>query len=138
MADTFLLEIITPTGVVLSKEVSEVTAPGTLGEFGVLKDHLEFMTTLAQGKLGYRDGASSKKTLMAVGSGFAEVLPDKTTILVETAISADDIDITEAKKELEKVEKTLEGMDDDNPEVQGLETKRLLARTKVDLMSEIK
>ena len=56
MADTFLLEIVTPTQLVLSKQVEEMTAPGSEGEFGVLTGHAPLLTILKPGKLNYKIG----------------------------------------------------------------------------------
>ena len=51
MADTFLLEIVTPSRLFLSEQVEEMTAPGSEGEFGVLAGHAPFLTTLNPGEL---------------------------------------------------------------------------------------
>src|SRR4030067_1347366 len=83
MAETILLEIITPLRKLLSREVDEVTAPGRDGDFGVLAGHTPFLTTLRPGEIVYRKG--SETGVLAVSAGYAEVLPDKTTILVDGA-----------------------------------------------------
>ncbi len=132
MADTFLLEIVTPMGLALSQQVEEVTAPGELGEFGVLKLHTEFLTTLVPGKLSYKTGGSSKTDLV-VGAGFAEILPEKTTILVDTTIKPEDIDLAEAKTALDKATEALEGVGEEDPDFKGLESARLLAQTQIDI-----
>ena len=56
-ATSFRLRIVTPERLLLDEEVEEVTAPGAAGEFGVLPDHITFLTTLAPGRLIYRIGA---------------------------------------------------------------------------------
>ncbi len=93
---------------VLSEEVDEVTAPGVEGEFGVLPGHIPFMTALKIGEIMYRQG--SLKRYMAVTWGFAEVLPDKVTIMSETAQLADEIDIARAMAEKERAEAQLRRM----------------------------
>jgi len=105
MADTFLLEIVTPSRKLLSKEVSELIAPGYLGEFGVLPGHTEFLTVLRPGEMTYKMGSETES--YAVGRGYAEVLPDKTTVLVDTAESRAEIDLGEAKKTLAEAEEAL-------------------------------
>ena len=105
MADTFLLEIVTPYRRLLSTEVSEVTAPGAEGEFGVLAGHAAYLTLIKPGEISYKKGADSG--LFAVGSGYAEVLPDKTTILVESAETASEIDVEKAKATLAASEESL-------------------------------
>ncbi len=108
MKGKILLEVVTPQRMVLSEEVDEVTAPGVEGEFGVLPGHIPFMTALKIGEIMYRQG--SLKRYMAVTWGFAEVLPDKVTIMSETAQLADEIDIARAMAEKERAEAQLRKM----------------------------
>lgn len=82
MANTFLLEIVTPTQLVLSEQVDFMTATGSEGEFGVLPGHAPFLTTLKPGELSYKIGNDT--TRLAIGIGYAEVGPEKVTILAET------------------------------------------------------
>ncbi|MBI3399583.1 MAG: ATP synthase F1 subunit epsilon [Deltaproteobacteria bacterium] len=82
MANTFLLEIVTPTQLVLSEQVDFMTAPGSEGEFGVLAGHAPFLTTLKPGKLNYKIGNDT--TRLSIGIGYAEVGHEKVTILAET------------------------------------------------------
>ncbi|MBI5232759.1 MAG: ATP synthase F1 subunit epsilon [Deltaproteobacteria bacterium] len=113
MAETFLLEIATPSKLIFSDNVEMVTAPGSEGEFGVLRDHTEFLTTLKAGCLVYKkDGID---TPMAVSRGYGAVTPQKTTILVESAEYASDIDMESAEESLSEAEETLKGIKDDDP-----------------------
>jgi F-type H+-transporting ATPase subunit epsilon len=89
------LEIVTPAGVVLREQVDEVEAPGVEGHFGVLPGHRPFMSQLRAGELRYRVGKQNQ--YVAVHWGFAEVLPNKVTVLVETAELAEDIDLQRAE-----------------------------------------
>ncbi|MBI5875407.1 MAG: ATP synthase F1 subunit epsilon [Deltaproteobacteria bacterium] len=82
MANTFLLEIVTPTKLVLSEQVDFMTATGTEGEFGVLPGHAPFLTTLKPGELSYKIGNNT--TRLSIGIGYAEVGAEKVTILAET------------------------------------------------------
>ncbi|MBI3755429.1 MAG: ATP synthase F1 subunit epsilon [Deltaproteobacteria bacterium] len=82
MANTFLLEIVTPTKLVLSEQVDFMTATGTEGEFGVLPGHAPFLTTLKPGELTYKIGNDTAR--LTIGIGYAEVGPEKVTILAET------------------------------------------------------
>lgn len=87
MADSFLLEIVTPTQVVLSEQVDEMTAPGGEGEFGVLAGHALLLAALKPGELRYKIGKDTKRFI--IGLGYAEVGPAKVTILTETLSSKD-------------------------------------------------
>ena len=82
MTNTFLLEIVTPTQIVLSEQVDEVTAPGSDGEFGVLTGHAPLLTILKPGKLSYKIGKDKRH--ITIGAGYAEAGPDRVIILAET------------------------------------------------------
>ncbi len=84
MADKLFLEVVTPEKAVVSEEVEIVVAPGSEGEFGALKGHTTFLTSLKKGTVRYKDTAG-KENYLTISGGFAEVLPDKVTILAESA-----------------------------------------------------
>ena len=83
MAEKIKLELVTPYKRVLSEEVDEVTAPGSIGEFGVLPDHTSLLTTLKVGDLSYKQDGETFH--VAVNWGYVEVEDDVMTVLVETA-----------------------------------------------------
>jgi F-type H+-transporting ATPase subunit epsilon len=105
MADKIRLRVVTPSRMLLDEDVDEVTAPGELGEFGVLPNHIAFLTTLVPGELSYKQG-SSKKTL-AVSGGYAEVLDNVMTVLAPAAEFADEIDSARAQRAKEQAEKLM-------------------------------
>ena len=105
MADKIRLRVVTPTRLVLDEDVDEVTAHGELGEFGVLPNHIAFLSTLVAGELTYKQGAT-KKTL-AVGGGYAEVLDNVMTVLAPSAEFAGEIDVARAQRAKERAEKQL-------------------------------
>jgi len=105
MADKIRLRVVTPTRLVLDEDVDEVTAHGELGEFGVLPDHIAFLSTLVAGELTYKQGAT-KRTL-AVGGGYAEVLDNVMTVLAPAAEFASEIDVARAQRAKERAEKQL-------------------------------
>src|SRR3990172_11492133 len=96
MAETILLEIVTPDRLVLSEEVDDVTAPGIEGEFGVLPGHTPFLTTLKIGEVSYKKENMTK--YIAVSWGYAEVVPSQVTILAEAAEVAEEIDTKRAEE----------------------------------------
>ena len=95
LPDHLTLEIVTPDHSVVSEQVDEVQIPGAEGSFGVLPGHTPLLATLQVGELWYRRGQDT--SYVAVSFGFAEVLPDRVTILAQIAESADQIDITRAE-----------------------------------------
>jgi F-type H+-transporting ATPase subunit epsilon len=107
MAKELFLEVVTPQKAIVSEEIESVVAPGSDGEFGVLKGHTTFLTSLKVGTIRYKD-ASGKDRYLFVNGGFAEVLPEKVTILAESAERRRDIDVERAKKAKERAQKRLE------------------------------
>ena len=106
MASTIRLEIVTPDKLVLSQDVEYVGVPGLMGQFGVLKNHIPFLSALAIGSLYYR--TEGKIHYVFLSGGFADVTRDKLTILAESAERAEEIDIARAKKAREKAEQRLQ------------------------------
>jgi F-type H+-transporting ATPase subunit epsilon len=106
MADTFQLEIVTPEKKVVETAAEEVQIPGKNGYLGVMPGHAPLITELAVGEIKYREPGSSEQ-LLAVAWGFAEVLPDKVTILAETAERPSEIDADRARKAKERAEQRL-------------------------------
>jgi F-type H+-transporting ATPase subunit epsilon len=100
-----LFEVVTPERQVLSVEVDEITAPGALGYFGVLPGHTPFLTTLGMGEVGYRIG--DQWHYLAITWGYAEVLPNKVTLLTQTAEMAEEIDLERAERAKRRAEERL-------------------------------
>ena len=106
MAGNIKLEVVTPEKSVVSEDVKMIIAPGSLGEFGVLIGHTPFLSTLKVGSLRYMD-ANNTERYVFISGGFAEALPDKVTVLAESAERRRDIDIQRAKTSLERAQKRL-------------------------------
>lgn len=105
MASKLLLEIVTPDRKVLSQEVEYIGCPGIEGEFGVLPNHIPFLSALGVGNLYYKDGGRSHYVF--ISGGFAEVGKNKVTILAEVAEKAVEIDLDRARKAEEKAKARL-------------------------------
>ncbi len=105
MENKLKLDIVTPYGLVLSEDIDEVSLTGSEGEFGVLPGHVPFITTLNIGMLIYKKGSESG--IIFVNSGYAEVLPDKVTILAESAERSEDINIERALSAKNRAEERL-------------------------------
>ncbi|MBS1850003.1 MAG: F0F1 ATP synthase subunit epsilon [Acidobacteria bacterium] len=106
MADTFQLEIVTPEKMVVKDVAEEVQIPGKNGYLGVLPGHAPLITELAVGEITYRNGSATHH--LSVAWGFAEVLPDKVTILAETCERADEIDAVRAQTAKQRAEEHLQ------------------------------
>ena len=99
------LEVVTPARVVVSREVDIVVAPGSEGEFGVLPEHVTFLTGIVPGELRYASG--SEKDALAVTTGFAEVSNNKVSVLVDAAEKSRDIDMDRARRAMERAKERL-------------------------------
>ena len=106
MAGTIRLEVVTPQKEVVSEEAQIVVAPGVVGEFGVLVGHTPFMTALDVGTIRYTDAQGQERSVFVSG-GFAEALPDKVTVLAESAERRREIDVERAKAALERAQKRM-------------------------------
>ena len=131
MAEKLKLELVTPYQQVLSQEVDEVTAPGVLGEFGVLPGHTPLLTTLKIGELTYRQGQDVFH--VAVNWGYVEVENDVVTVLVTTAETADQIDLERAQAALGRAQAALKKLTPEDKEFKVMEAalERALIRVQV-------
>jgi F-type H+-transporting ATPase subunit epsilon len=105
MPETFQLEIVTPDKMVVRDVAEEMQIPGKNGYLGILPGHAPLITELAVGEITYRNGSSTHH--LSVAWGFAEVLPDKVTILAETAERADEVDVNRAQAAKHRAEACL-------------------------------
>jgi F-type H+-transporting ATPase subunit epsilon len=105
MADSFQLEIVTPEKKVVDTQATEAQIPGRDGCLGILPGHAPLITELAAGKVTFHAGGEEQR--LAVAWGFAEVLPEKVTILAETAERPNEIDVERARKARERAEQRL-------------------------------
>jgi len=105
MAEVFQLEIVTPEKKVVETAAEEVQIPGKNGYLGVLPGHAPLITELAVGEITYRENSTEQR--LAVAWGFAEVLPNKVTILAETAERPAEINVDRARKAKERAEQRL-------------------------------
>src|SRR5512143_2203053 len=105
MAEVIQLEIVTPEKKVVETAAEEVQIPGKNGYLGILPGHAPLITELSVGEITFRSGGEAQH--LAVAWGFAEVLPDKVTVLAETAERPSDIDVERARKAKQRAEQRL-------------------------------
>ncbi len=100
------LVIVTPTRQLVRTLATEVTLPGANGYLGILPGHAPLMTELGIGELTYRTASAAAEPLLVI-RGFAEVLPERVTVLAETAELAAEIDLERAEAAKARAEKRL-------------------------------
>ena len=99
------LEIVSADRSLVNELVDEVQIPGSEGYLGVLPGHTPLLTTLHVGQLWYRQG--QEKHYLSIAFGFAEIQPDRVTILAQIAERADEIDIARAEAAKRRAEDRL-------------------------------
>jgi F-type H+-transporting ATPase subunit epsilon len=100
------LEVVTPTGMVLSELVDEFTATSVKGEFGVLPGHIPMLSALRIGLLSYRKGSETESC--AIGTGFVEVVDDVALVLTDRFLTKDKIDVVQTRLRLKEIDEQLE------------------------------
>jgi len=131
MSDQLRLEVVTPRRRVLDAEVSEVRLPGTLGEMGVLPGHTPLLTSVATGPLSFTGADGSSGGTLAIQGGFAEVLPDRVTVLATVAEAPDEIDVEAARKELAEAEDAMKTAAAD--EIEAITDRLRLAEARIEV-----
>jgi F-type H+-transporting ATPase subunit epsilon len=99
------LEFVTPERAIVHDQVDEVGLPGEDGDFGVLPGHAPLLAALRTGSMWYRQGSVRRYAFIA--AGFAEVVPDRVSILAQVAERAEDIDIQRAEAAKRRAEERL-------------------------------
>ncbi len=108
------LEIITPEKTLVKEEVDMLEAKGVDGEFGVLPGHTQFLTKLDIGEIRYMINGVTQ--YLSSSGGYAEVVEDNVTMLLDTAEFAEDIDVERAKRAMERAETALKATSFDHAE----------------------
>jgi F-type H+-transporting ATPase subunit epsilon len=107
LPESIELVVVTPEKQLLRQTAKEVQLPGADGYLGILPGHAPLITELGIGELSYHDMGGKESAHLAIIRGFAEVLPDRVTVLAETAEFAEEIDIARAEAAKARAEKRL-------------------------------
>ena len=111
--------------------VDEVTAPGALGEFGVLPNHIAFLTLLVPGEMSYKEGTT--RHYLAISGGYAEVLDNVMTVLAPAAEFAGEIDTSRARQAKEFAEIRIGELNYEDKEFKTAETALLWANARLNV-----
>ena len=127
---TFLLEIVSPEKLLFSQEVESVVAPAAEGMIGILAGHSPFLSSLRPGEIKVK--SEGWEHFFVTTGGFMEVLPEKTSLLVESSEKSDKIDKNRAKEARDRAQKRLQGPEEGVDKVRAKEAlERATARLKV-------
>ena len=105
-------ELVSPETLVLSEAVEMVVVPGDDGDFGVLAGHAPMISTIRAGVIHVFAGNAVQKRIFVAG-GFAEVTPERCTVLAEEAVIVDDIDRGVVEQELKDLSEDVDDATDD-------------------------
>ena len=131
MAEKLRLKIITPDRLVFDGEVSELVAPGQMGEFGVLPGHVPFLSVLFPGRLRFKTEESGETTLIIHG-GLADVKDDTVSVLTDQSEDPEEVDVVAAKKDAEIFQRELDELQDaEASEREELDKRLRIARARV-------
>jgi len=136
MAERFNFELVTPERRLVAGEVESVTAPGEIGEFGVLPGHRPLLSLLKAGVLTFEQEGRPQR--MAISGGYAEVSETGVRVLAETAELAGEIDLNRAEAALKKAEARIQELD---PMAQAVEMAQVVAardRAQVRILAAAK
>ncbi len=132
MSDTLHLQIVTPDKLLVREDADAVQMPGKNGYLGILPGHAPLITELMTGELSYTERGTTH--YIAISWGFAEVLPDKVTILADSAERAEEIDVKRAEEAKARAEEALrEGAPDLDYDVTNFALRR--AQVRLDVAS---
>jgi len=126
------LKIVTPEKIIFSDKVNQVSLSTTTGQITILPNHIPLISQLTAGEISVKYG-SNEEDLMAISSGFVEVLPNQVIVLADTAEKAVDIDEAKAEEARRKAEEILKTkvVDDKEFALLTVRIEKELARLKV-------
>jgi F-type H+-transporting ATPase subunit epsilon len=111
---TFLLELVSPERLLLSRQVEMATIPAAEGEMGVLPGHSPMMVALRGGVIRVRENGAESERLFVAG-GFAEVSPERCTVLADEATPVASVSRAEAERRLREAEEAMAATTADDP-----------------------
>lgn len=124
MADTVEFELVAPTRLLVSEPVEMVVVPGEEGDFGALPGHAPLISQVRPGVIGiYGEGEVRRRIFVA--GGFAEVTPERCTVLAEEAIPVEDIDAASAEARLAAARAAMQAPEDDDPRAEAQRQREL-------------
>jgi F-type H+-transporting ATPase subunit epsilon len=147
MPEQVNFELVTPERMVLSEMIDMVVVPGTEGNFGVLPGHSLLISTIRPGTIEIYQGQTVTRRIFVAG-GFAEVTPERCTVLANEALAPEELDRAAIEAELQVIEGNLPSLRDQiarasgtdherlATELAGLERDRAIAQAKLQALAE--
>lgn len=127
------LRIVTPVRPIVDAEVSELVAPGSEGELGVLPQHVTFLGNLKPGVVSFVEGGQRRRVL--ISGGYAEVRDDVVTLLADDAQMPEEVDAQQAQADIASIQAELARGTDDAEAIEKLLRDLALAEARVAISS---
>lgn len=129
MADKVAFELVSPARLLMSEEVDMVVIPGAEGDFGVLPDHAPLVSSIRPGVINVYQGNDVTQRIFVAG-GFAEVTPERCTVLAEEAVAVEEIEIAAAEEALSHAQDDLKDATDET-QTRAIERRIAAAEAKI-------
>ena len=131
MAGKLQFELVSPERLLLSQEVGMVVVPGSEGNFGVLPGHALFISSVRPGVIDvYEDGMPNVSERIFVSGGFAEVTPERCTVLADEAVPIESLDRAAIEARVKTAEATIAGLREQAQRLAGAERDEMLSRLR--------
>ncbi len=128
MADKLQFELVSPEKLLLSEAVDMVVVPGSEGNFGVLPGHSLLISTVRPGVIDvYSDEQTRISERIFVSGGFAEVTPERCTVLADEATPVAQLSRTDAEQRVKEAEAAYADASSGTPEKRDAAMDRLLS-----------
>jgi F-type H+-transporting ATPase subunit epsilon len=133
--NTFLFELVSPEKLLLGKPVALVTVPGGEGDYGVLVGHAPMITTVRPGVIEmFAEEDSVATDRIFVAGGFAEVTPERCTVLAEEAVPVAELDRAQIEEEAKNLAEDI-GLAKTASERAGFEAQLVIAKAKLQAVA---
>ncbi len=135
MATTMHLDVVSAENSLFSGDILELFAPGEMGDLGIMPKHTQLITTLKAGELRYitEEGEAS----LFVAGGVMEVQPSVVTILADTAVRAEDLDVEAAEAAQQRAEDALKGKDPEDLDYEAIQAELDAAKAQIEMIHRI-
>jgi len=135
MATTMHLDVVSAENSLFSGDILELFAPGEMGDLGIMPKHTQLITTLKAGELRYitEEGEAS----LFVAGGVMEVQPSVVTILADTAVRAEDLDVEAAEAAQQRAEDALKGKDPEDLDYEAIQAELDAAKAQIEMLHRI-
>ncbi|MCK5902434.1 MAG: F0F1 ATP synthase subunit epsilon [Cocleimonas sp.] len=136
MASTMHLDVVSAESALFSGDVTELFAPGEMGDLGIMPQHTQLITTLKAGELRYQTEEGENTSLFVAG-GIMEVQPSVVTVLADTAIRAEDLDAEAAVAAKQRAEDALNGKDPEDLDYEAIQAELDAAKAQIEMIHRI-